>query len=373
MRGAGIGLRRLVSQRIVASRRCEQPADVVRWLGALQAQDYHQSLWAIGSRLRAGTLEGVERAIAERAIVRTWLMRGTIHFAPPEDVRWLLALCAPRLAAADARRCEQLGLAEAEIERCAELLSGALAGDRRLTRPEVMRLFEEAGIATNGQRGYHILVRHAKNALICLGPMQGKQQTFVLLDDWAPRRDARTPSRDEALALLASRFALSRGPVTEHDYARWAGIPVSDARQGLRAARGVTTRAFDGVEHWLAADAADGPAPASGRKRTYLLAGFDEYFLGYKDRDAVIHPRDAEKIAPGANGVFRPLIVAGGQIVGTWGRSLRGGQLTIALHPFAAAPDLARQARPEAARFRMFLGLQSPGAPVVEVAGVTAC
>ena len=103
-------LRRLASQRIVASRRCGQPADVVRRLGAVQAQDYYQSLWAIGSRLRSGTAAKVERAIAERRIVRTWLMRGTIHFAPPEDVRWLLALCAPRLAAAEARRRKQLGL-----------------------------------------------------------------------------------------------------------------------------------------------------------------------------------------------------------------------------------------------------------------------
>src|SRR5580765_7023784 len=77
MAAADIGLRRLSSQRIVASRRCEQAADVVRWLGAVQAQDYHQSLWAIGARLRSGSVEGVERAIAERRILRTWLMRGT--------------------------------------------------------------------------------------------------------------------------------------------------------------------------------------------------------------------------------------------------------------------------------------------------------
>ena len=110
MASPAIALRRLVSQRIVPRARCEQPADVVRRLGALQAQDYGQSLWAIGSRLRAGTAEGVERAIEQRQIVRTWLMRGTIHFAPPEDVRWLLALVVPRLEAAEARRCAQLGL-----------------------------------------------------------------------------------------------------------------------------------------------------------------------------------------------------------------------------------------------------------------------
>jgi hypothetical protein len=366
MASPAIALRRLVSQRIVARARGEQPADVVRRLGAMQAQDYGQSLWAIGSRLRAGTAEGVERAIEQRQIVRTWLMRGTIHFAPPEDVRWLLALVVPRLEAAEARRCEQLGLTEAQFERCAELLSAELSGDRRLTRPEVMRLFEQDGIETSGQRGYHILVRLAKRELICLGPLEGRQQTFVLLDEWAPLASSRELARDEALALLASRFASGRGPVTEQDFARWAGIPLGDSRQGLRDAAGLAVRSFGGVEYWLDAERADGAAPAAGRGRTYLLAGFDEYFLGYKDRDAVIDPAQAGKIAPGANGIFRPMIVTGGQIAGTWERSLRRRELTVTLHPFTSGRrDLAEAAQPDAARLCSFLGVGAGAATVV--------
>ena len=158
-------------------------------------------------------LEDVERAIAERRIVRTWLMRGTIHFAPPEDVRWLLALVGPRLSLprrppARADRAPR-GPTGAQRRRCWRT---ALAGDRRLTRPEVMRLFEDAGIETTGQRGYHILVRLAQDALICLGPMQGKQQTFALLDDWAPARRSRELSREGVAGTGASRFAVSRGP-----------------------------------------------------------------------------------------------------------------------------------------------------------------
>jgi hypothetical protein len=361
---AGIALRRLASQRIVASRRLAQPSDVVRWLGALQAQDSTQSWWAIGSRLRTGRLADVERAIEQRRLLRTWLIRGTIHFAPPEDVRWLLAVGAPRLAVAEARRCEQLGLTDAHFDRCAELLAGELSGDRRRTRPEVMRLFEANGIETTGQRGYHILVRLARRGLICLGPLRERQQTFVLLDDWAPRSAARELAGDEALAVLAARFAISRGPVTDGDFARWAGIGVREARRGLAAADGVTRRRFGGAEHWLSDDAGDG-GPAAGCGQAYLLAGFDEYLLGYKDRDAMLDRVHSGKIAPGANGVFKPMIVAGGQIAGTWGRSVRGGELTLVLRPFAAAPELAGQVRREAARYRDFLGLPSGAQPLV--------
>jgi hypothetical protein len=363
MAAAEIGLRRLASQGL-AARRCEHPAEVVRLLGAVQAQDYTQSLWAIGSRMRTGTVAGIERAIAERALVRTWLMRGTIHYAPPEDVRWLLALVAPRLRVSEERRRMQIGLPTAHIARSARLLTDALAGDRRLSRPTVMQLLEDAGIATGGGHGYHILWRLAQDGLICIGPVQERQQTFALLDDWAPPEGARELSHAESLAALAGRFAASRGPVTAHDLARWAGITVADARRGLSAADGLATEQIDGSEHWTAAD--EERPTAAARRRTYLLAGFDEYMLGYKNRDAILAREHAGKVAPGANGVFRPMIVAGGRIVGTWSRATRGQALAITLAPFAAGGSgLVAKAGPEASRYRAFLGLPASSKPVV--------
>jgi hypothetical protein len=360
---AEIGLRRLASQRL-ATGLFEHPAEVVRWLGALQAQDYYQSLWAIGSRLRKGTAEGIERAISERSLVRTWLMRGTIHYVPPEDVRWLLALVGPRLRVAEERRREQIGLPKAHIARSATLLAAALAGDRRLTRPGVMELLEGEGIATGGGHGYHILWRLAQDGLICIGPMSERQQTFVLLDDWAPRKQARDLSHRESLAALAGRFATSRGPATAHDLARWAGITVADARRGLAAADGLVGADIGGAQHWVAAEE-ERPA-AAARGRTYLLAGFDEYLLGYKDRDAILDPGHAGKVAPGANGVFRPMIVDGGRIVGTWSRSTRDRSLTVTLRPFVgSAAKLAAAVTPEATRYRAFLGLPASRKPVV--------
>ena len=364
MADTGIAHRRIASQRIAAGR-FDDPADVVRWLGAVQAQDYNQSLWSIGARVVDATAEGVERAIADRQIVRTWLMRGTIHFTAAEDVRWLLALCGPRLLAADERRCVQIGLEAADVERSAELLSGALGGDRRLSRPEVMDLLESEGIETGRGHGYHILFRLSQAGLICLGPMQGKQQSVVLLDDWAPRAQARELSRDESLIAVAELFAASRGPVTAQDLARWAGITVRDARTGLQGAGAVVARTWDSTEYWLSAEGADEPPPKPRRKQTFLLAAFDEYMLGYKDRDAMLAPEHADKIVPGANGVFRPIIVVDGQIVGTWARTARAKSLTIALQPFAPGARLEAQVRPEAKRYRDFLGLPASCVPVV--------
>jgi hypothetical protein len=363
MAAVEIGLRRLAAQR-VASGRCEDPAEVVRRLGALQAQDYRQALWAIGSRMRRGTVESIERALSEPALVRTWLMRGTIHYAPPEDVRWLLALVAPRLRAAEERRRGRIGLPSDHIDRSGQLLAAALAGGRRLSRPQVMELLEREGIATGGGHGYHILWRLAQDGLICIGPISERQQTFVLLDDWAPPAHARTLSREQSLAELAGRFASSRSPVTAHDLAHWAGITVADARRGLATADGLVTTDLARTEHWVAAD--EQRPPPAARGRAYLLAGFDEFVLGYKERGAILEREHADKLVPGANGIFRPMIVAGGRIVGTWTRALRGRQLTITLAPFSpAVPGLVAKVAPDVDRYRAFLGLPASCRPVV--------
>src|SRR5918998_6054515 len=145
---------RLVNQRI-GGEKLERPEEVVRWLGAMQAQDYLQALWAIGLRLKSATVAEVERAISDGKIVRTWPMRGTLHFVPPEDARWMLKLSASRILARDGRRLQQLGLDEGILERCKDLFYDALNGHKRLSRPEMMQLLEEAGISTQKQRGYH--------------------------------------------------------------------------------------------------------------------------------------------------------------------------------------------------------------------------
>jgi hypothetical protein len=347
------GLQRLSNQRI-AGEKFERPEDAVRWMGALQAQDYGQAVWAVGLRTRSGTLVDVEQAIEDGKILRTWPMRGTIHFVPPEDAKWMLKLCASRLLAADRRRMAQLELSVEIMARCQDLFYDALSGGRRLTRAEMMTLLENAGIRTHQQRGYHILWYCAQSGVICLGPKRGKQQTFVLLDEWAP--DSRDLPREEALAEFARRYFSSHGPATLRDFAWWAGITLADARVGLEAAKsGLLSEAIEGDEYWMK-DAL--PTPTSeGKSGVYLLPGFDEYLLGYKDRRAVLAAEHAQKIIPGNSGMFLPMIVVAGQIVGTWRRSLKKKKVDVTLHPFTSLNHLEDRAVEAARLYADFVGL----------------
>jgi Winged helix DNA-binding domain len=297
----------------------DQPDAVVRWLGAMQAQDYGQAVWGIGVRLTTSTLTCVEQAIAEAKIIRTWPMRGTIHFVPSEDAKWMLTLGAARMISKDKRRLEQLALTEADLERSKDLMTEALSGRKRLIRSALLQVLEDHGITTQGGRGYHILWNIAQVGHICIGPMEGKEQTFVLLDEWVP--NPRILSRDEALAELARRYFISHGPATIHDFVWWSGLTVGEARIGLAAAKTLlTATTLDGKEYWQADEAPTTSAQLTG---VWLLPGYDEYLLGYADRSAALKPEDADRVCPGGNGVFYPMIVIDGQIVGTWKRTFK--------------------------------------------------
>jgi hypothetical protein len=281
-------------------------------------------------------------------------MRGTIHFVPPEDAKWMLKLSAPRMLAADRRRLAQLELDDETMERCTELFHDALKGNKRLSRPGMMELLEDAGIRTAGQRGYHILWYTSQTGFICMGPREGKQQTFVLLDEWVP--DARELSREESLAELAGRYFTGHGPATVHDFAWWAGLTVADAKAGLEAAKlRLTSAETHGKEHWMADDYS-GHTPQD-EVSVYLLPGFDEYLLGYKDRSAVLAEEHAPRIVPGSNGIFLPTIVADGQVVGTWKRTLKKNSVELTLIPFTQLGNLEERVIEVARRYCAFTGL----------------
>jgi len=357
-----IGFHRLANQRVTGEK-LEKPEDVVRWMGALQAQDYLQAVWAIGARTPSSTLAGVEQVLEDGKIIRTWPMRGTIHFVPAEDARWMLQLSAAKMLAADGRRMAQLDLTVEIMARCQDLFCSALSGGKRLSRPEIMALLEEAGISTQGQRGYHILWYLAQSGVIYVGPMQGKQQTFGLLDELVP--DARALAREDALVELARRYFPSHGPATVHDFAWWAGIRVAEARLGLEGAQpALLSETIAGKEYWFAANA---PSPDAG-DGVLLLPGFDEYLLGYKDRSAVLPAEYAQKIVPGNNGIFRPMIVVAGQVVGTWARAIKKKAVEVTLQPFISLAGAEDQVIQAAQSYADFVGLPL-SAKIADAAG----
>jgi len=345
--------RRLHSQSI-APAALATPGEVVKKLGAVQAQDYLNALWAIGLRMQGAVEADIEQAISDRKIVRTWPMRGTLHFVAAEDVRWMLALLTPRIIARAARRHKQLELDEATFARSEALFTQALQGDRQLTRPEMMEVLEQGGISTQGQRGYHILWRVGQKGLICFGPRQGKQDTFVLLDEWLS--NSKILSREEALAELTKTYFTGHGPATVQDFIWWSGLPAADARSGLEMVEAqLAHQEIDGQSYWFSLML---PTPKVALPTASLLPAIDEYLLGYKERSAVLDPAHAKKVTPGG-GMFKPVIVVNGRIVGAWQRPLRKTKVVIKFKLFddSLSPAQMEAVAAAAESYGRFLGL----------------
>lgn len=350
--------RRLHRQRI-ASGKFDSPAEVVAWLGAVQAQDYLASLWAIGLRMREATAATVEQAIAERRIVRTWPMRGTLHFVAAEDVRWMSALLTPRVIAGSAARLRRdFGLDEAALARCRRMVTDLLQGGKVQTRSALYAALDTAGVDTAKQRGQNIIGRLAQEGLLCLGPRVEKQPTFVLLDEWVPA--SRSLTRDKSLAELARRYFGSHGPATLHDFAWWSGLTIRDAQLGIElAGADLQSETLVDKVHWQAADAVN----VDDASDLHLLPAFDEYLVAYKDRSAAVDVQFNRRVI-GINGLFNPCIVVDGRIVGTWKRSLDPKAVAIELKPFR--PLLKRELAAlnrAARRYGDFIGLPARVSP----------
>lgn len=344
---------RLCNQQIVNST-CRTPAEVVARLGAVQAQDFPGAKWSLALRLAGATDADIIRAIDERSIVRTWPMRGTLHFVAADDVRWMLRLMTPRVVAGSASRARQLRITDALIAQCCELFVRALEGGKQLARDEMYTLMEQHGIATVGQRGNHILWRAAQQGILCFASHQEKQPAFALLDEWIPV--SRELSREEALGELALRYFTGHGPATLHDLAWWSGLKVSEVREALAlVAPKLLRENVAGVEYWMASAPTVSPLSTA-----FLLPGFDEYLLGYKDRTAVLNAEHASRVVPGSNGMFMPTIVVDGRVVGLWKRTLRKRSVSLELQPFAPLSPAHRAAVDYAAEhYGMYLGLSA--------------
>jgi hypothetical protein len=343
---------RLHNQRL-SSAGFAKPEDVVGWLGAVQAQDYAGAKWALALRMRRPADTAVERASATGAILRTHVMRPTWHFVTPADIRWLLALTAPRVKARMASYDRALGLDAAVFRRSHKVLARALRDGVQLTREELKIALERAGVAAGGvQRLAHLVMRAELDGLICSGARRGKQFTYALLDERVPASRALT--RDEALAELARRYFTSHGPAQLRDFAWWSGLAAADARAGLAMAESHLVRdVIDGKTYWFS------PSTRTTRKaprHAYLLPLYDEYLIAYKDRSAALGPAGWARIAEDAP--FIAPIVMSGRVVGGWTRRLQKHHVLITIAPLAPFTVASTRAiRSAAHAYADFLGL----------------
>ena len=311
----GVAQRRLANQ-LLTTRGLGHAADVVRTLGAVQAQDYAGAKWALAQRMRNATDASIERDLSAGHILRTHVLRPTWHFVAPADIRWMLALTAPRVNQAMAYHGRVNELTPSIVRRSHDAIAKALSGGKHLTRAELGTALDGARIRnTSGQRLAHLVMRAELDAIICSGARRGNQFTYALLDERVP--PAASMERDEALLELARRYFSTRGPATAKDFAWWSGLAMSDVKRALQIAEPELEKVAVGENvMWFIPSRAPKRVPSA-----HLLPNYDEYFIGYKDRTAIGERIGHVKAVIGGDARISNVVFVDGQLVGGWKRT----------------------------------------------------
>jgi hypothetical protein len=293
------------------------PEAVAERLLAVQGQDPRGARLAVRARTEGVSAADVDRALTEdRSLLITWLNRGTLHLVRSEDYPWLHLLTAPTHLASCKRRLEQEGLSEGDGERALAVIEKTLADEGPLGGKDLRARLETAGVRTEGQIFIHLMFIAAARGILVRGPMLGKQHAYVLVRDWLGEQ--KPVERTQAVVELARRYLVGHGPADDRDLARWAGLPLRDARAGLEAIASELEQREDGlVELKKRPEAGPMPPPR-------LLGAFDPLLLGWTSREEVVGPH---KVLVTINGIFRPFGLVDGRAVATW--KLAGGKLTI--------------------------------------------
>jgi hypothetical protein len=359
-----IAARRLQAQRLTGEP-FTSPLDAIRWLTAVQAQDYGGAKWALGQRSRGTTDAALDRLFDDGAILRTHLMRPTWHLVLPEDIGWLLALTAPRVRAGIVARFRELELDDKVAARAETLFTAALAGGRHLTRGELGEVLSAGRISPDGQRLPHLIMRAELDALIASGPRRGKQFTYALLEERVPK--PRALDREEAVAELTLRYFRSHGPAQVQDFVWWSGLRMADARAGIALAGGTLDhQTIEGKDYWF--DAAARP-PRRATLVAHLLPNYDEYTVAYRDRAEILHadqPFDPALFARAGTSrsssisfasVLSNVVAVGGRVRGSWRRTVARGGVRLEVQPLDRFKRAETGAVEDAAnRFGRFLG-----------------
>lgn len=346
----------LAQQRLFKQRLVEpvftKPEQVVGWLGAMQAQDYLGSLWSVGQRIKNAAEADIEKALAKKKIVRTWPMRGTLHFVLPENARWMQRLLGPRVIAKAQSNYRTEGLDKATFSKSRKLLENALRGQQQLTRDELYEALERGKIKLGGQRGIHLVTNAAIEQLICMGPRQGKQHTFVLMDEWIPVSKELTG--DEALLELARMYFKGHSPATVADFSWWTGLTLTEARRAIDIA-GTELKSVkaESQTYFLDKAAVKETTPSP---HVALLSWFDEYIIAYKDRSAAFDPATKKFITNPKNGIYTPVILIDGKIAGNWKRTLEKNDVSIEIKLFRSfSPQEKKALEVQVERYKSFL------------------
>jgi hypothetical protein len=321
---------RLVNQQ-VAKTKFKHPHEIVGWLGAMQAQVFDMARWAVGLRLNGASDNAVMKAYNSGKILRTHILRPTWHFVAPKDIRWMLKLSAPRVQAFNSFMYRKMGLDGKILKKCNDIIIKSLEGNNYKSRTEIREKLLRSKLKGDTIWLSCVMMNAELEGIICSGPREGKQFTYALLDERAPK--AKTMEQDEALYELTYRYFKSRGPATVQDYVWWSGLTVKQTKQGTAMLGSEFKRIQIGGAEYIYPKTIV-PKNIDKLQVTYLMPDYDEYGIAYKNRGSLRNEDIPLGKIKGNSTVYSHWLVLNGVISGTWNRIEKDGNVSAEVKPF---------------------------------------
>jgi len=327
---------RLYNQQIIGSK-FRTPKEIVGWMGAMQAQDFSMSKWAVGVRLAGATDQTIASAIDNGEIMRTHLMRPTWHLTSSDDIYWMLELTTPQIKGVMKFRDKVLELDPAIYEKTNFIIGNALQGGKHLSREELTLELEMANIPTDYNKVSHFLMRAEIDELVCSGKTINHKSTFALLSERVPQ--VKRFSREESASKLALSYFLSHGPATLHDFIWWSGLPITLSRQALESIKSKLVSEKIGNQTFWFSDSLSIPLP--DKNSVFLLPAYDEFTISYRDRTASLDLEMHTK-AISSNGIFRPIVVINGVVAGLWRKTTQKDKIRVEVNLFLPVSNVLK-------------------------------
>lgn len=343
-------MKEIIEKRLQSHFQWGEIKDIIQQLWCIQAQDTHQSPRVVASRCENIVYNDIIQAIKDKQLIRTRPMRGTLHYVDPRYVRIFLELCASKTLSWFQKRRAFLWISDQQAEQALDLFRTTLKGGTILTRSQIKQLLIDHNLCNEWQRVYHLTCYAGTLGIICFGPPTDKEDTFVLLDEWIPKTKEYT--KEEGLTIIARLYFSGHGPATIDDLCWWTGLSKKEAKIGIEwLSSELNTIEFQSKIYYYI----DKDVQAHDEDWTKLLWWFDEYFLGYKDRSIVADIKHHESLFT-KNGIFFPLIIQDGKVIGKRKRQFKKDTCIITLSPLPGYTISKESVESQAKKYSTFRG-----------------
>ena len=334
-------------------------ARVVGDIGGVQAQVMSAAELQVAVRVDC-KVDDVRAALwKNKTLVKTWLMRATLHLVPAGDLPVYTAAMGLYGMRNTNAWLKWMQITEPELNDVIDAIGEALHG-QAVTREELIARVGK-GRSERVQLGLRsgwggILKPVARRGLLCFGPSRGQSVTFVRPQQWLG--SWRDVDPDAALVELARRYLRAYGPATKTDFVRWWGMwPGVGNRAWAGLAKELAPVSIEGQRTDILAADLDRMSAPDGDPTVRLLPSFDPYLMGHSNRDHLFAADHRSRVSRTA-GWISAVVLVDGRVVGTWTHEVAGETLAIIVEPFRKlSPSTVKQVRERASAIAEALGL----------------